>query len=404
MKTILKKDLLLFFGDKKAVMLTFLMPIGLITLFALAFGGTGTDTDVNPLVICIADEDNSTESKKLIASIDSLDALIVKSGTWVEMSDNVKKGKYAVALRVKKKYNDSIDLGFAGFELIYDDAKNAEAGMIQGILTGQLFSQTGQGSIKKKVISKMEEQFGEADEETKNLIYENIDEMMNESSFTESSSDLIQVNKITSPVEINPALVHAVAGTSVMTLLFAVAAIGASLLDEKEKGTLKKLLLAPINPIHLLFGKMASAIVIGILQLLVMLVFAQLVFGLPILTNLPALLILVFFTAVTCAAFGIFLASVCTSRKQIEGLSTVTVLVMSALGGSMMPLFFMPSFMQNFAVFTVNYWSIQGFFDIFWREFEWSTFLMRMLVLLGMSTFMLLLAIPFFKKNILRLT
>jgi hypothetical protein len=35
------KDLKLFFKDKRAVLLTFAIPMALITLFAFAFGGVG---------------------------------------------------------------------------------------------------------------------------------------------------------------------------------------------------------------------------------------------------------------------------------------------------------------------------------------------------------------------------
>jgi len=40
---------------------------------------------------------------------------------------------------------------------------------------------------------------------------------------------------------------------------------------------------------------------------------------------------------------------------------------MSCIGGSMIPLFAMPLFMQKISVFSVNYWGVQGFYDIFWR-------------------------------------
>lgn len=400
---VVKKDLLLFFGDKKAVFLTFLMPIGLITLFVFAFGGTGTKSDRSPLVICIADEDQSLDSKSIIEHFNTTSTFSIIKGEWQELSEKVKRGKYSVALKIRKDFLNEIEKGNFGFELIYDEAREAESSMTIGLLTGELFALTGKNNIKNKVLINMQKQFGEADEETMAMIVENIDEMMMNDDFTANSSSLISSTAIKSADEINPSLIHAVAGTSVMTLLFAVAAIGAGLLDEKEKGTLKKLILSPINPIQLLFGKLGSAVIIGVLQLLTMLIFAYLVFQLPIFNHLSALILLIIATAFACASFGVLLASFCTSRKQIEGLSTITVLVMSALGGSMMPLFFMPSLMQKFSMFTVNYWSIQGFYDIFWREFEWSELMVKVLFLLGIAALMILIAVPFYRKNILKL-
>ena len=43
-------------------------------------------------------------------------------------------------------------------------------------------------------------------------------------------------------------------------------------------------------------------------------------------------------TAFACASFGIFIASIAKTRKQVESYSTLIILVMSAIGGSMVPL------------------------------------------------------------------
>ena len=201
-------------------------------------------------------------------------------------------------------------------------------------------------------------------------------------------------------------LLQAVAGTAVMMLLFSVVGIGMGLLDEKQEGTLKRLLYSPMNPINILFGKMLSANIISILQLLVMFVFASLVFGLDIGAHLPGMLITIVATAFACSAFGVLLASFAKNRQQVQGLSTLIILVMSAIGGSMIPLFFMPVFMQKLAVISVNYWSIQGFYDIFWRNLAVTspTFISRIVVLLLIGGILNLFAILMFKKNILKLT
>ena len=68
-----------------------------------------------------------------------------------------------------------------------------------------------------------------------------------------------------------------------------------------------------------------------------------------------------------------------------------------------MPIFMMPEFMQKLAVISVNYWGIQGFFDIFWRELPLVDILPRLAVLVGIGLIMTFLSIPLFKKNIVSL-
>ena len=56
------KDIRLFFADKRAMLLTFAVPIALITLFAFAFGGAGqSDDEESGTTLLIADEDSTQE-------------------------------------------------------------------------------------------------------------------------------------------------------------------------------------------------------------------------------------------------------------------------------------------------------------------------------------------------------
>ena len=74
-------------------------------------------------------------------------------------------------------------------------------------------------------------------------------------------------------------------------------------------------------------------------------------------------------SAVTAAAvtgFGVLFAVVARSRKQLEGLSTIVVLTMSALGGSWWPLSITPEWYQKLGHFTLNAWAMDGFQGIFW--------------------------------------
>jgi ABC-2 type transport system permease protein len=200
-------------------------------------------------------------------------------------------------------------------------------------------------------------------------------------------------------------LVHSVAGTAVMMLLFSVAGIGGSLLDEKQEGILKKLLCSPIPPDYILFGKLVFANIISIIQLIIMFVYAWLIFGLDIMHHLPSLVLIIFAIAFACSGFGVVLASFAKTRQQVQGFSSIIVLVMSGIGGSMIPVFAMPEIMQKIAVVSVNYWGIQGIYDIFWKLFPLTdiTFLSKVFVLLCIGSFLNFIALLMFRRNILKI-
>jgi len=407
MLNITRKELALFFSNKRDLLLTFLLPIALISLFALAFGGMGGNNESRPYDLLVSDLDSTTESQRVIALLDSEKSLRIIQEPFISAKELVVKGKEDALLVFHKGFSDSVSKGVnAPIELMIDEAKEAEVGLLQQALFSKLFTIIGSSGMKKKVISQIDNKYANLNKELLDSIHKQIEENFSSTASSSEESTGLTITKLVAAKEDNtPGLVQAVAGTAVMMLLFSVTAMGASLLQEREEGTLKKLLTAPIHPNQILFGKTIAANIISVIQLVIMLVYAWLVFGLNLFQNIPALVLLVVATSFACSSFGMFLASVAKTRQQVQGLSTLIILTMSAIGGSMIPSFIMPEWMQNISVISLNYWSIQGFFDIFWRQLPLTdvTFISRIAVLLFMGGVMTFISILFFRKNILKL-
>ena len=62
------------------------------------------------------------------------------------------------------------------------------------------------------------------------------------------------------------------------------------------------------------------------------------------------------------------LATLARSRAQLSGFSTILILTMSALGGSMFPRFLMSETMQKIGLVTFNAWALDGYLKVFWRN------------------------------------
>ncbi len=405
--TILKKDLKLFFSDKKAVLLTFLMPILLISLFAFAFGGTGNNSNKKkPIQLLISDVDNSIDSKSVVSKLGEINEIILIPKNEEEATNLVIKGKYVGVLILKKGFQDSLKTGTSlPMELKYDAARQIEMGMLQSVLVQNLMSSIGQKSIKAKMNSYFDQNFAGIPNNVKEKIFSDMDSGNGVIAKTMNSKMGLKMTSVIKEDTStgNLGLIQAVAGTAIMMLLFSIAGIGGGLLDEKDAGTLKRLMYSPLKATDILFGKMGAALILAILQLVVMFVFSWLVFGLPIFKDITALVLMILATAFAVSSFGMFLVAIAKTRQQLQGLSTIVILVMSAVGGSMIPLFVMPPIMQKIAVVSVNYWGIQGFYDIFWRNLSIIDMLPKIAVLVGIGLIMTLISVQLFKKNILKL-
>ena len=404
-KTIALKDLKLFFSDKKSVIITFILPILLITLFAFAFGGFGSSDEVKKIDLLITDLDNSKESIALKQSLDSIKGIHLIETTLEKANNAVRKGKFVAVLVLKKGFQQAVEkTDPIPLELKYDQSREIEVGMLQAVLMESLMQKVSKQAIQKNIEGFLEKEFAGMAPSMKKRILEK----------TTKTDDTSQGNnyidfKMT-PVlkedkgeQSNYGLIQAVAGTAIMMLLFSIAEIGGGLLDEKDGGTLKRLLYSPLKSRDILFGKMIAALIVALLQLLVMFLFAWIAFGLPIFKDIVSLLVLIFAVAFAVASFGIFLVSIAKTRKQLSGLSSMIILTMSAIGGSMIPLFAMPSIMQKIAVISVNYWGIQGFYDIFARNLSFVELLPRIAVLVGIGMVMSLISLRLFNKNLFKM-
>ena len=398
---ILKKDLKLFFSNKKSVALTFLIPIILISLFAFAFGGTQKSNKIKQIELLYVDKDLSILSKSIINDLNEVKELKLTLQNKIEAEKLLKTGKKIGFLEIQKGFQDSIKKGTTlPIELKYDSSKPFEYGILTSIVTGKLMNTLAPEIQKSKTKEFLDNSFSEMSQSQKNKIIDDISKSNN----NDNSNNTIALK--TAPIikeqskKGNLGLIQAVAGTAIMMLLFSISDVGGGLLEEKESGTLFRLMFAPIKPTDILIGKMGATFIISLLQLVIMFVFSWLVFDLPIFTDVPSLIVLTICISFAVASFGIFLVAIAKTRQQLQNLSTIIILVMSAIGGSMVPIFIMPSIMQKMAVVSLNYWGIQGYYDIFWRGLSFSEIIPKMLIICAIGLVMISISIPLFKKNI----
>ncbi len=169
-----------------------------------------------------------------------------------------------------------------------------------------------------------------------------------------------------------------------------------TILDEKEAGTWKRLLVAPVSRWALLGGKLGAQFIRALTQLTILFVVGKLLFHID-LGSIPAIILLIIVTAFAATALGMLLVAVVKTRDQLQPVTTLTVLTFSALGGSWFPLFLMPSWVQQISKVTLVSWSMKGFNDlmIFGKGFTAIVPSILALVIYGVVCF--LLAIRFFR-------
>jgi ABC-2 type transport system permease protein len=166
----------------------------------------------------------------------------------------------------------------------------------------------------------------------------------------------------------NPVIAMYAAGIAVMFLLFSATTASGSLLEERENSTLDRLLCSRLTMDQLLLGKWAYLTIIGSIQMTLMFTFGAIVFGIDLQHHVEGFVAMTLVTSGAASSFALMLAALCKSRMQLGWVSTIVILTMSALGGSMVPRYLMSDTIQKAGLWTFNAWALDGYNKIFWRE------------------------------------
>lgn len=119
----------------------------------------------------------------------------------------------------------------------------------------------------------------------------------------------------------------------------------ASIVREKEEGTIEQLMVTPIQTAELFFAKVVPTFMIGLLSLFPSLLIARL-FGVPLAGSLSLFLFLTFLFLLSAISLGVLIAAWSNTLQQALLLSFFGLFPIMFLSGSLTPVDAMPAFLQ----------------------------------------------------------
>lgn len=156
-------------------------------------------------------------------------------------------------------------------------------------------------------------------------------------------------------------------GMMVMFAMFFTIGGVSVLVVEREEGTLRRLLVLPLNKFTIMFGKLLGIYIAGVVQIALLVLVGQFVFGADWGREPVGLIILILCYAFAITSLGMLMAALVRTSAQANTLSTVVILPMAALGGAWWPLDIVPEWMQTFGHLFPTAWAMDGFSDLITR-------------------------------------
>ena len=169
------------------------------------------------------------------------------------------------------------------------------------------------------------------------------------------------------------AVQHNVPAWAIFAMFFIAIPLSGSIMKERSEGSVFRLHTMPSPYLLLVNGKIIVYVIVSQIQFLLMLS-VGLVF-LPML-GLPALVlgqsyigifVLTMATAFAATGYGVMVGTLAETEHQAAIVGSLSILLLSALGGIWVPSYVMPEVMRNISAYSPLNWALTGFYKLFLR-------------------------------------
>jgi ABC-2 type transport system permease protein len=377
-------------------------PLVLAVLFGVIFAAPPEGR--SPLAVAVVDEDVSDGSRAFVARLQGTDGLSLERAGREDARALVRRGRRVAWIALAPGFGEAAASPFGGraplVEMGIDPTRQAEAAMLEGLL-----ARAAADALQERLSDRAKSRATVTDELAR-LRYAppwSKERRRNERFLRELDTWLATAPQEGGGIALQPLAVErrdesperrgprrSFDFTFPQGMLWALLACAAnfavSLVAERSRGTLDRLLAAPLTPALVLLGK-ALACFTAMLAMEALLVAVGVVgFGLR-----PSSWALLLCACVAAAAAftGIMmvLAALGRTEASASGAAWATMLVLALLGGGMVPLFVMPSWMLVASSVSPARWAILAYEGALWRGFSATEMALpcALLLLLGVA-------------------
>lgn len=387
---LIRKDILLYLHDRRALVLNLVLPIVLAAFFGYLFGGSGSPK-TGRVNIALVMQDASATGRKVADGLKKDATLNVTEMALADAERLVRKGDQKVAVVIPAGFGDAAGAALFGagakpqIGLLYDPSQQMAMGMVKGILTQHVMQSVSTGmmagpegaAFTEKSIRVLDAQGVPQSAPLREFLgslqkYQGAQQAGPAAApgaggglsvpFTTSERAMTSESAAAG----YNGFAHSFAGMAVQFILFMGIDMGVSVLLARRMGIWSRLLAAPVTQNTVILARAASCAIIALGLMCVIFAVAVAVFGVRI-ANLPGFIGVAVAFAILTASFGLLIASFGQTPDAARGIAMFVTLVMVMLGGAWVPSFLFPDWMQPITLAMPTRWAVDGFDAVTWR-------------------------------------
>ncbi len=374
-RALVRKDLVLYFSNRRALVMSIAAPIVIAAFFGAIFG-SGIDKPTR-IPIAFADRDASALSNAISASVKADPAFEVKEGDEAAAIALARTGKVRAAVVLPPGFGaqarNALIAGAARPEVAvhYDPSQATAMTLVRGLLSQHVMKALG-------------------------------DSLGADAS---SASGAPQASAFSLPfttraVESTAArdkpyngYAHSFAGMGVQFILFMGIEVGVGVLLARRMGLWKRLRAAPLSRSLLLGSHIASGAITALVLLAIIYAAAIGIFHVRIDGSVAGFVGIAIAFAILTSSFGLLIAAIGKTPEATRGLAIFATLVMVMLGGAWVPSFVFPPWLQTASLVVPTRWAVDGLDAMTWRGLGFDAAIAPIAVLLGFSALFAAIAV-----------
>jgi ABC-2 type transport system permease protein len=402
------KDMRILTRDRLGLVFMFAMPIVLALVITAVQNSTFEMLNTNTVPMLICNRDTGEAGKQMQTAIEKVGMFSLKqvtpNVTDKEISDRMHAKDAVIAIIIPTDFTQKLK------EKAAIISKKALQNF--GMQTGKMVTPTDSGEVQPITLlyhPVLQESFRHSIQgalksalqvvQNKEVL-KSIYFAMNETALPDSlEKDLMnsQVGIVEIPVSrdgsrnIPNASQHNVPAWTVFAMFFIVISLGGSVVREKLNGSFVRLKTLPTNYLIALISKQLTYLFITFIQALVVFSMGIWLFpymGLPKL-DLPADVIGVVIVTLICGwcavSYAIMIGVFAKTQEQANGIGAVSIVLMAAVGGLLVPSFAMPESFQFVMKLSPLHWCLEAYYGLFLEGGKLKDVILNIIPLLGIS-------------------
>jgi len=198
---------------------------------------------------------------------------------------------------------------------------------------------------------------------------------------------------------------HNIPAWTIFAMFFVVISLGSSVVREKLSGSFTRLKTLPTNYFLALLSKQLTYLFVTLAQAALIFAIGIWIFpvmGLPPLNlpeDLPGLFIVSFVCGWCAVSFAIVIGVFAQTQEQANGIGAVSIVLLAAIGGLLVPSFAMPASFQPVIKLSPLHWCLEAYYGLFLEAGKLKDILVNILPLLGITILFQLITLCGLKRQ-----